>query len=179
MNTIIRALAKKDWKDHKIIFRYETSHYFHAEIVQELDKFSACFVKKAFAIPVKREFTGTLFPDYYVDCQAFGIFKENSLIACLEIYKEDWSNRLRITELWVDEEYRRQGLGGQLMAFAKQKAMEFGCRALILETQSCNEAAISFYFAHGLSFFGFDLSCYGNHDVENNEVRLELGMYLK
>jgi len=50
-----------------------------------------------------------------------------------------WSNRLRVTELWIDERHCRQGIGRELMDLAKSKARELGCRALILETQSCNE----------------------------------------
>jgi ribosomal protein S18 acetylase RimI-like enzyme len=53
------------------------------------------------------------------------------------------------------------------------------CRAMMLETQSCNENAIAFYIAQGFSFFGFDRSCYGNKDIENCEVRLELGLYVE
>ncbi len=68
--------------------------------------------------------------------------------------------------------------GHALMDFAKQQAKELGCRVLILETQSCNETAIAFYLAQGLTFFGFDRCCYGNRDVENREMRLELGCYM-
>lgn len=49
---------------------------------------------------------------------------------------------------------------------------------MILETQSCNKNAIAFHLSQGLTFFGFDRSCYGNNDVENHEVRIELGIYL-
>jgi ribosomal protein S18 acetylase RimI-like enzyme len=69
-------------------------------------------------------------------------------------------------------------MGKALMNLAKQKAKEMGCRAMVLETQSCNENAIAFYRAQGFSFFGFDRSCYGNRDIENHEVRLEMGLYM-
>jgi ribosomal protein S18 acetylase RimI-like enzyme len=74
--------------------------------------------------------------------------------------------------------YRRHGIGKTLMDYAKKKAKGIECRAIILETQSCNVNAIAFYTAQGLRLFGFDRSCYGNKDIENHEVRLELGLYL-
>jgi len=48
----------------------------------------------------------------------------------------------------------------------------------MLETQSCNEAAIAFYLAYGFSLIGFDACCYGNKDIEGKEVRLEFGLFL-
>ena len=86
---------------------------------------------------------------------------------------------MRVTEIWVEESHRRQGIGKELITHAKRKAKEFDCRALILETQSCNENAIAFYLSQGLTFFGFDRSCYGNYDIEKREVRIELGIYLE
>ena len=103
---------------------------------------------------------------------------EDGLLAAIEIWHEKWSNRLRVTELWVDASLRRKGVGTRLMNLAKQRAQELGCRALMLETQSCNENAIAFYLSQGFTFFGFDRSCYGNNDVEKREVRIELGLYL-
>ena len=174
----IQPLPKEQWQGYELIFRYETSHYYDADIGQNNNGFCASFSKKAFTAPVSKEFADKLYPIHWEKAQAYGILNDNELVACLEIWREEWSNRLRITEFWVAEEYRRQGMGKALMDFAKQKAYEWNCRALVLETQSCNEVAIAFYLAQGLIFFGFDRSCYGNMDVEKREVRLELGMYI-
>ena len=119
-----------------------------------------------------------LFPDYWEGAQAFGIFGSDKLIACLEIWKEEWSNRLHITELWVDEKHRRQGIGKELLDLAKSKAREFGCRVLILETQSCNENAIAFYLAYGFTLIGFNACEYQNNDLARKEVRMEMGILL-
>jgi len=175
----IQPLSKEKWQGYEIDFRYETANYFDAGIKQDSNGFYVSFIKKPFSAPVTKEFKDKLFPNHWEGSQAFGIFDGDNLIACLEIWKEEWSNRLRVTELWVDEKYRRQGMGKGLMDLAKSKAQKFGCRALILETQSCNEKAIAFYLSQGLSLFGFDRSCYGNDDVEKKEVRLELGIYLE
>ena len=48
----------------------------------------------------------------------------------------------------------------------------------MLETQSCNAAAIAFYRSQGFTLNGFDRSCYGNDDVQRREVRLDLVFFL-
>lgn len=179
MNRDIKPLLKEQWQGYELDFRYETANYYDAAIKQDSSGFYASFIKKPFSAPITKEFKDKLFPDHWDGAQAFGIFDGDYLIACLEIWKEEWSNRLRVTELWVDEKYRRQGIGKKLMDLAKKKAQEWGCRVLFLETQSCNEKAIAFYLSQGFTFFGFDRSCYGNQDIENREVRIELGMYLE
>ncbi len=49
---------------------------------------------------------------------------------------------------------------------------------IVLETQSCNEAAIAFYQRHGFSIIGFDLYSYSNTDPQRHEVRIEMGRKL-
>ena len=53
-----------------------------------------------------------------------------------------------------------------------------GARMIVLETQSCNEAAIAFYRKNGFSVIGFDLYAYSNTDPERHEVRIEMGKKL-
>ena len=83
-----------------------------------------------------------------------------------------------VTELWVHEKIRRQGIGHRLMEIAKRQAVEEGRRALILETQSCNANAIGFYMHEGFELIGFDSCCYTNNDIKRREVRLDLGIIL-
>lgn len=84
-----------------------------------------------------------------------------------------------VTELWVHEKLRRQGVGRRLMAVAKEQAASERRRAIILETQSCNTAAISFYEKEGFQLIGFDNCCYSNHDREKREVRIDMGYFLE
>lgn len=97
------------------------------------------------------------------------------LKAAIEICPEDWSNRLRVTELWVDPSLQKQGIGHALMQIAKQQALLQKRRAIILETQSCNANAIGFYLHEGFELIGLDRICYTNHDLQRREVRLEFG----
>lgn len=50
---------------------------------------------------------------------------------------------------------------------------------VVLETQTCNENAISFYRKNVFEIIGFDFYAYTNSDPEQHEVRLEIGKRLK
>ena len=142
-------------------------------------------MKKRFEKPFVHEehgdFPDILFPDYWEGAQVFGIVSEENgkkeILACIEICPEEWSNRLMVTELWVSEKLRRQGIGSALMNIAKEKAKEQGRRAVILETQSCNTGAIAFYRRQGFKLIGFDACCYTNRDIEKKEVRFNMGFF--
>jgi len=179
----IQPLPRELWEGYEVPFRYKTSHYYDTELLEcdyasGVSGMGVAFTKRAFEAPISKSFSDKLYQPYWDGgAQAYGILEDGELIACVEIWAEGWSNRLRVTQMWVAEEYRRQGYGRALMDFAKARAVEQGRRALIVETQSCNEHAIAFYQAQGLTLFGFDRSCYSNRDIENREVRLELGLY--
>ena len=64
------------------------------------------------------------------------------------------------------------------METAVSAARKAGARALVRETQSCNDPAIQFYRKQGFSLIGFDLTAYSQTDVEKREVRLELARAL-
>jgi len=78
----------------------------------------------------------------------------------------------------VDEKLRRQGTAAALMSLALKRADGEGRRAVMLETQSCNVAAISFYLKCGFTLMGFDACAYQNDDLQRGEVRIELGILL-
>lgn len=141
-------------------------------------KTTFAFRKIRFSAPVEKSFDFTLGPEYFRPSEVLGIFSRGTLAGLIEIHKEEWNGRLRITEFLVFEPFRRMGLGGLLLEAAKGKAREAGCRGLVLETQSCNLPAIACYLGHGFRFIGFDSTCYSNEDVLRKEVRLEMGLDL-
>lgn len=57
-----------------------------------------------------------------------------------------------ISELWVDQRHRGEGLGSELIRSAEKLAMEKGCIRLHLETR--NEKARELYERLGYSVFG-------------------------
>jgi len=183
----IVPLPKEQWKGVPILMRYTTEEYFDLEVSENADAFEAKMVKKKFEKPVTHspeeyDFPDGLYQDHWEKAEAYGIYREEDgkkiLMACIEVCPEEWSNRLMVTELWVDDSLHRQGIGTALMNKAKEVAKEQGRRAIILETQSCNVRAIAFYRAQGFRLIGFDSCCYTNRDVERREIRFNMGFFM-
>lgn len=174
-------LPKEQWKDHILPMDYTSDFYYDVSIEKKEGAFLASFVKKAAPQPISHtgeeyDFPDKLYQDFWEKAYAWGILEEGRLVAAIETCPEEWSNRLRVTELWVAEGQRRMGMGHALMSLAKEQARLERRRAIILETQSCNSAAISFYLKEGFSLIGFDACCYANNDLARKEVRMELGL---
>ena len=88
---------------------------------------------------------------------------------------ESWNNRFRISNICVfDHADRGSGIGGALMQRITETAEAVHARMIVLETQSCNEAAIAFYQKYSFSIIGIDLYSYSNTDPEQHLVRIEM-----
>lgn len=179
-------LPKDQWEGVVIPMRYTTEEYYDVCIDNAENGYKVSMEKCKFASPVTHypeeyDFPDRLYQSHWKKAFAWGIVQDNAgdqeLLACVETCPEDWSNRLIITEFWVHEKLRRQGIGHALMAIAKEQAVLEHRRAIILETQSCNVGAISFYRKEGFELVGFDSCCYSNRDLERKEVRLNLGYF--
>lgn len=142
-------LPKEQWKNAIIPMRYTTEEYYDVEIEKNVNGFYADFTKKKFNEPVTHYPEEHDFPD--------------------KLYQEHWEKACA----WGI------GIGHELMAIAKEQANLEHRRAIILETQSCNVPAISFYLKEGFELIGFDSCCYSNKDVDKREVRLDLGYFPK
>ena len=183
MNLInqIKPLSREKWQDYQLAFHYMSHHYYDVEINRMADGFNVSFVKKPLDVPYEHipDDTDKLFQPWWDDVKAWGMEENNRLTAVIETAVERWSNRLRVTELWVDDACRRQGIGTVLMDMAVQRAKNEKRRAIILETQSRNEGAISFYLDYGYTLIGFDACAYQNNDINRKEVRMEMGILLE
>lgn len=185
-NFSIVPLSKEQWKNTVIPMRYTTQEYYDVKIEKCESGYQVSFLKKPLDTPISHtpeeyDFPDKLYQDHWKDAYAWGMIEENGgkqeLTACIETCPEEWTNRLIITELWVHEKHRRKGVGHALMAIAKEQACLEHRRAIILETQSCNVPAVSFYLQEGFELIGFDSCCYSNRDLERKEVRLDLGYF--
>jgi len=177
----IIQLDKKQWEGHQLKFRYVSHNYYDLEIDHTEAGFSGIFTKKPFDVPFEKnpDETDVLFQPWWDDVKAWGIVENEHLVAVIETAVEGWSNRLLVTELWVDENYRRKGIATKLMDIAKKRAIEEKRRVLMLETQSCNEGAIAFYLQYGFKMIGFDTCAYQNNDIERKEVRINMGLTIE
>lgn len=180
-HTIIR-LPKEQWQGTILPISYTTEEYYQVDIDRRCDGFAISVRKTALTqairhTPDEYDFPDRLYAEHWPAACAWGILHDGKLTAAIETCPEEWSNRLRITELWVDEPYRRQGIGHALLETAREQAAVENRRAIILETQSCNANAIGFYLHEGFTLIGLDTCCYSNRDLERKEVRMEMGWF--
>ncbi|KAK8858261.1 hypothetical protein M9Y10_013362 [Tritrichomonas musculus] len=181
-NIDIVLLPKEKWEGHVLPISYTTSEYYDFCINKHENGFHISIEKKSLSQPIthtpeENDFPDILYAKYFPDAQAYGVLEGEKLVAAIEVFPEDWSNRLRVTELWVADHLQRKGIGHALMEKAKEQARKDKRRAIILETQTCNVNAIGFYLHEGFTFIGCDICCYSNHDIEDKGVRLELGYF--
>lgn len=181
----IIALPKETWKGTAIPLVTRSNSYYDLEMIHPLDR-NGCIISLArkqaeeeiVHTPEEYEFPDSLYQEHWENAEAFGIVSEDGdLLACIEVCPEEWSNRLMVTELWVSDGLRHQGIGKRLMDKAKAIAASQNRRAVILETQSCNTNAIGFYLHEGFELIGLDTCCYTNNDIGRREVRINLGYF--
>jgi ribosomal protein S18 acetylase RimI-like enzyme len=169
----IVQLELQEYKGFTLVFRYETDDYY--EITRTPGEFFTIRLdRKAFTETQKKGFDGHLFDDHLGAPSAFALYSGDQVAGYIEVDRETWHERLRVTELLILEPYRRKGFGRILMDKAKTIAEGEGFREIVLETQSCNTRAIDFYIQQEFFVNGIDLSHYTNTDVEKHEVRIEM-----
>lgn len=179
----IQYLPKEEWQGHIVPIGYTATEIYEVTVARSGDDFTVTLQKKPLAQPVVHapeqfDFPDRLYAEHWEGACAYGIVQDGDLAAVIETCPEEWSNRLRVTELWVAPACQKRGVGHALMELAKQRAVREKRRALILETQSCNVNAVEFYLHEGFTLIGFDACCYSNNDLARGEVRLEMGYLL-
>ncbi|MGI6259966.1 MAG: GNAT family N-acetyltransferase [Anaerolineaceae bacterium] len=168
----------ESWKDKTFLFRYTTTHHYRVEIKDDDNEITLKLRREESPEPVIKSFESALYSDWLENPWVLGVFEGEELIAFIETSDESWNNRLRIANLWVNESHRYRGIGKLLIARAIERAKNTGQRAIVLETQSCNDPAIRFYRTCGFKLIGLDANHYQNDDIERGEVRLEFGLVL-
>jgi ribosomal protein S18 acetylase RimI-like enzyme len=99
-----------------------------------------------------------------------GAWDSDRLIGIAITERREWNDEAMVWELHVDETHRGRGAGRRLLQSVEASARRSGCRAVVIETQTTNVAAIAFYRACGYRLQGIDLSFYGNDDLDRGEV---------
>lgn len=183
MHLEIVMLPKNEWKHYILPMRYTTQEMYRVVMHTNEAQFQVELKRQPLDEPFIHEVYcqeagDQLYADWWPNALAWGMIQDGHLLAAVEIAEEVWSNRLRVTEIWVDAAYRRLGLGHRLMAHVKNIAKQQSNRAIILETQSTNVPAIDFYLREGFELIGLDSCCYSNEDLQKQEVRLEFGYLL-
>ena len=121
-------LAKEKWKGHIIPIKYTTKQYYDVVVDKKENGFSVNIEKKDFVeavthTPEECDFQDKLYEEHWENAYAWGILDNDNLVAAIETNVEVWSNRLRITELWVAEDYQKKGIGHALIEVAKEQTL--------------------------------------------------------
>lgn len=172
----IQRLEKESYVGKKFTVHYQTNGYYDIYLFDQ--RFQMDYVP--FESTIKKSFEDAFFSEWLEYPIAFGAFENEKLIGFIEGTLESWNNRFRISNICVfNNTMRHKGIGTLLMATIQKEAESLNARMIVLETQSCNEAAIAFYQQNGFGIIGFDLYAYSNIDPEQHEIRIEMGKKLK
>lgn len=172
-------LPRAQYEGYELHFEYDTTGYYDVRVRSSENGFAATFEYTP-APRARKTFTDRLYAPHWDDPRAYGLMNNDGALAgVLEVTPEKWNGRLRVTNLLIFDGFRRRGFGALLLCRAKAFARAMGCRALILETQSCNTGAVRFYLSQGLTLMGFNACEYSNEDLERHEARLEMGMLIE
>ncbi len=175
MKLEIKKLEKDQYSGHAYSLTYTSKSYY--DICNNGTSFS--FERKNFEEEQSFELKDEILSEWLDNPVAYGAFDGEELIGYVEGFLESWNNRFRISNIAIfNDSYRKEGMGSILFHKMEEEANSSGARMLVLETQSCNEKAISFYRKMGLEVIGFDLFAYTNEDYERHQIRVEMGKKL-
>ena len=178
-NVRIVELVKEKLPFSKLKFKYFTKNHYAVTVRHKKDRWEIKLVLETLPKPTEKRFEGGLFQDFVNEPRVFTAELEGKQVGWMELGFQEWNKRMRIWELLVKEEFRRNGIGTLLVDHAVELSRKRRARMLVVETQSCNVPAINFYLKNGFELIGFDTAAYSNEDIEKKEVRLELGLKTK
>ena len=175
----IRKLDKYQLQDRVNIFQYESPGHYRVEIQPKKDGWTINLTRENFPQIFKKwDDTDKVIQPYKGDSEIFGAFIDGKEAGLIQFEYQPHSKSVRVWDIDVWKEFQHQGVGTALMNKCISSAREFGARRIVLEVQSSNLKAIHFYRKMGFDLIGLDASHYHNDDIEQGEVRLEMGLYL-
>lgn len=118
----------------------------------------------------KHGFSGRLYGSLSPETCAWGVVAGKKLIAAIETVPDAVSNCLCIQMIWVDMDFRKQGIGHRLMKVAKEQAMIERRRAVVLNVQGCHADLTDFLRHKGFMLVGDNLSLYSPDKEEQIAV---------
>lgn len=105
---------------------------------------------------------------------SFAVIRGQQILGVIICEPQYWNNTLVIRHLQVAADCRRQGLGSELIERCAMQASNTKFRALAVEVQSINGAAIDFYKKNLFHMVGLNVELYSNSDLRKGDVGLFL-----
>lgn len=168
-------LPKETYTDFELHYAFTTGAHYVPLVTDTPERMAYTLSREDYPTPRSITNTDILYEDTFPNAEAFAAVDDaGEPLGYLELAFEEWNNRERVTQLLVNENARRQGVGKALIDFAKSVARERDYRVIVLETQNYNTPAIDFYRSQGFRFCGGNVFFYSNIDVEDDEVMLEM-----
>lgn len=176
MMLAIRQLDRKQYPMGKQVFyNYISKKYYDIDIKVHQQGWHFLLMEKDLDQPFEKNLQEELFDAHKQDADVYVCEMDGEECGVIVLQKLEWNNTLLIHHLYVETQFKQQGIGTALLEFAKKRALDMKVRMIMLETQTSNFPAIQFYLKNDFQLIGFNLASYSNDDVKNREVRIEMG----
>ncbi|MCO6449194.1 MAG: GNAT family N-acetyltransferase [Caldilineales bacterium] len=91
--------------------------------------------------------------------------QDREVVGFIHLIADSSAGVAHIQQHVVRPDYRRQGVGTKLLSQAMLWGQDRNLRSVMVQVSTKNHPAISFYFAHGFSFCGFNERFYSDHEI--------------
>ncbi len=170
----ILELTRKEFAGGRLTYQYDSFGCYSVVANVQGDGFSVAVVPKN-AARRHTEFTTEIFAPSLTEPTLF-ILVDNAgeRVGYLETCPAENGKVLRVTNLMVEDGYRRRGYGSLLLSRARTQARALGCQALSVKVPAGNYGGIRFLLGQGLTLTGYT-ALPGSPGAAQNEPTLELG----
>lgn len=176
----IQQIHKENHPQGKNVhYKYTSDQYYEVKVEKIGNGWCFSMQEERFSVPFVKELEEDIFQPHKEGSEFYIALFEGREAAVMVIQEMEWNHTLLIHDLYVKSSFKRLGIGQSLIQFAKQRAITLGVRSIILETQTSNYPAIQFYIRNGFEPVGLNTISYSNTDIQNREVRIEMGYVLK
>jgi len=176
----IRQIYQKDYANgKKVVYKYKSERYYETDIERKDNGWNLSLNERSFVDPFEKNYEEEIFEPYKEGSEVYLAELNDEEAGIMVIQKMEWNNTLLIHDLYVDDQFKKNGIGSILIEIAKKRATNLGVRAIYLETQTSNYPAIQFYLKNDFELIGCNSISYSNEDVKKKEVRIEMGFLLE
>ncbi|MGN7477702.1 GNAT family N-acetyltransferase [Solibacillus silvestris] len=175
----VRQIYQQDYPaGKKVFYKYTSEQYYNIRMERKENGWIFILNEERFDAPFVKKMEEEIFEPYKEGSEVYVGEVDGEECAVIVIQQMEWNNTLLIHDLYVDERFKKMGIGRTLIEAAKKRAAELGVRSITLETQTANYPAVQFYLKNGFELIGLNTISYTNEDVKNHEVRIEMGFIL-
>ena len=111
------------YRGKAIKVQYTTSYVYEAVVSQDAACFGVMFQRTALPKPLSCGFDDVWGSEWLKQPEMYGVCVDGQIAGLLEICMEAWTQRLRITNLFIEPAYRGRGCATRLLEHARQLAM--------------------------------------------------------